>query len=57
MQVTAIIEAAIACAKKGIKVLPEIMIPLTIDAKELKILEVRTREVADGVIKDAGAKV
>ncbi|HNX96701.1 MAG TPA: pyruvate, phosphate dikinase, partial [Candidatus Aminicenantes bacterium] len=34
----------------GIKVYPEIMIPLTIDRKELKILETRTRKVADGVI-------
>ena len=35
MQVRAIIEAAIDCQKRGIKVLPEIMIPLTLDKKEL----------------------
>ena len=57
MQVTAIIKAACDVAKKGVKVLPEIMIPLVIDAKELKILETRTREVADKIIKDSGAKV
>ncbi len=57
MQVTAIIKAACDMAKKGVKVLPEIMIPLVIDAKELKILEVRTRTVADKIIKDAGVKL
>jgi pyruvate,orthophosphate dikinase len=56
MQVTAIIEAAINCAKKGIKVEPEIMIPLTIDPKEFKILEVQTRGVADALIAQAGLK-
>jgi pyruvate,orthophosphate dikinase len=57
MQVTAIIEAAINQSKKGIKVAPEIMIPLTIDKKELRILEERTRQVADALISAAKAKV
>jgi len=57
MQVTAIIEAAINQVKKGIKVFPEIMIPLVIDKKELKILEVRTRSVADALIKASKSKV
>ena len=57
MQVTAIIKAACDVVKKGMKVLPEIMIPLVIDAKELKILEIRTRQVADKIIKDAGVKL
>ncbi|MCL2640636.1 MAG: pyruvate, phosphate dikinase, partial [Phycisphaerales bacterium] len=57
MQVTAIIEAAIACAKKGIKVLPEIMIPLTMDKKELKIQVDQARALADSLIKKAGSKV
>ena len=57
MQVTAIIEAAIKAAKEGFKVYPEIMHPLTIDKKELKILEVQTRQVADTLIKDAKSKV
>jgi pyruvate,orthophosphate dikinase len=57
MQVTAIIKAACDVTKKGVKVLPEIMIPLVIDAKELKILELRTREVANKIIKDAGVKL
>ncbi len=54
MQVTAIILAAIECAKKGVKVYPEIMIPLTIDRKELKILCDEARVVADKLIKEAG---
>ncbi|MBU0934865.1 MAG: pyruvate, phosphate dikinase [Spirochaetes bacterium] len=53
MQVTAIIKAACDVTKKGGKVLPEIMIPLVMDAKELKQLEVLTRQVADKVIKDS----
>jgi pyruvate,orthophosphate dikinase len=57
MQVTAIIEAACECAKKGIKVLPEIMHPLVIDKKEFVILEQRTRKVADAIIKAAGVKL
>ena len=51
MQVTAIIEAACECKKDGIKVYPEIMHPLIIDKKELKILEEQTRNVADNIIK------
>lgn len=57
MQVTAIIQAAVKCRKEGIKVLPEIMHPLTIDSKELKVLEQQTRQVADRLIKQAGVKL
>ena len=57
MQVTAIISAAIKCRKEGIKVLPEIMIPLTMDKKEFRILEQQTRKVAEGLIKEAGVKL
>ena len=46
MQVRAIIEAVVACAKRGVKVLPEIMIPLSIDGGELSLLIERTRDVA-----------
>ena len=54
MQVRAIIEAAIEVKKRGKKVSPEIMIPLTIDARELQILTDQTRAVADEVIRGAG---
>ncbi len=57
MQVRAIIEAAIECQKEGVKVLPEIMHPLTLDRKELWILEQATRRVADDLIKKSGVKL
>ena len=52
MQVTAIIQAACTVQKKGIKVFPEIMIPLVIDPKEFAILEKQVREVADSIIEN-----
>jgi pyruvate,orthophosphate dikinase len=57
MQVRAIIEAAIECQKAKVKVIPEIMIPLTLDKKELGILADATRRVADDLIKKAGVKL
>ncbi|HOO17443.1 MAG TPA: PEP/pyruvate-binding domain-containing protein [Phycisphaerae bacterium] len=57
MQVRAIIEAAVDLKKRGLPVNPEIMIPLTIDPKELRILADRTRAVADGVIAEAGIEL
>jgi len=57
MQVRAIIEAAIDCQKRGIKVLPEIMIPLTLDKRELQILETLTRRVASDIISQAKVKL
>jgi len=57
MQVTAIIQAAVKCRKEGVKVLPEIMIPLTMDKKEFKIMEQQTRVVADKLIQQSGVKL
>ncbi|GAC1677341.1 MAG: pyruvate, phosphate dikinase [Candidatus Acidiferrum sp.] len=57
MQVRAIIEAAIECQRGRVKVLPEIMIPLVLDRKELFILEQATRRVADDLIKKSGLKL
>ncbi len=57
MQVRAIIEAAIDCKKRGIKVTPEIMHPLTIEKKELAILEQETRKIADPLIAEAKVKL
>jgi pyruvate,orthophosphate dikinase len=57
MQVRAIIEAAIECKASKIKVLPEIMHPLTLDKKELQILTDATRRVATEVMHEKGAKV
>ena len=57
MQVQAIIEAAIESKKEGFNVLPEIMIPLAMDRKELKILVDETNRVAQEVIKKSGVKL
>jgi len=57
MQVRAIIEAACICAKKKIKVFPEIMHPLVLDKKELSILVERTRAVAEEVFAEQKKKV
>ncbi len=57
MQVRAIMEAAVECRRRRIRVAPEIMIPLCIDWKELSILVDRTREVAETVLREAGVKI
>ncbi len=57
MQVRAIIEAAIECKKQGIKVLPEIMIPLVGTVKELEYLKPITEETARQVMKEKGTRV
>jgi len=57
MQVRAIIEAAIECQKNKVKVIPEIMIPLTLDKKEMGLLDQATRRVADEIIKKANVKL
>ncbi len=57
MQVRAIIEAAINCKRRGIKVLPEIMIPLTIDPVELSILTERTKATADAILAARGVSL
>jgi pyruvate,orthophosphate dikinase len=59
MQTQAIIRAAckMAKAKKPIKVLPEIMIPLIGTKAELDFLEKIVRENADAVIAKAGVKI
>ena len=57
MQVRAIIEAAIDCQKRGVKVLPEIMHPLVLDKKELAILDRETRRVAGEIISASKVKL
>jgi pyruvate, orthophosphate dikinase len=57
MQVRAIIEAACAAKKEGIKVLPEIMIPLAGTKKELDYLKKYTVETAQRVMKETGVKL
>jgi len=57
MQARAIFEAAVDCTKKGIKVLPEVMIPLVATLKEMANQGAIVRRVADEVFKEKGAKV
>jgi pyruvate,orthophosphate dikinase len=57
MQVRAIMEAAVEATRRKIRVMPEIMIPLTIDAKEMRLLAERTRATADGVLREAGVRI
>ncbi len=57
MQVRAIVEAAVAVRRRGGRVLPEIMHPLILDARELRLLAARTREVADAVLREAGVRI
>jgi pyruvate,orthophosphate dikinase len=57
MQVRAIIEAACEVKKAGIKVLPEIMIPLVGTKRELDYLKTYTDETAEAVMKETGVRV
>ena len=57
MQARAIMEAACDAALEGIKVKPEIMIPLVGDLNEFKMQEEIVRRVASEVIKEKGKKV
>jgi len=57
MQVQAIIEAAVECKKAGVKVLPEIMIPLAGTKAELDFLKRFTVETAERVFKEQKTRV
>jgi len=57
MQTKAVIEAAINIKKEGKDVLPEIMIPLAGDKKELKYLEEIVRNTADEIIAKSGTEL
>jgi pyruvate,orthophosphate dikinase len=57
MQARAIFEAAVDCTKKGIKVLPEVMIPLVATVKEMANQGAIVRRVAEEVFKEKGMKV
>jgi pyruvate, orthophosphate dikinase len=57
MQTRAIIEAACQLAKEGVKVVPEIMIPLVGHVKELRDQKAVVTRVAAQVMKEQGVKV
>ena len=56
MQARAIFEAAVQVAKKGIKVIPEVMIPLVGFKKELELQKEIVERVAKEVLAAAGMK-
>src|SRR5438270_13310662 len=57
MQAPAIFKAAVAVAKDGVKVYPEVMIPLTGTLKEMANQSAIVRRVADEVFKEKETKV
>ena len=57
MQAQAIFEAAVQCAKKGVKVIPEIMIPLVGDVKEFAHQKQIIVAMAKKVFAKAGKRV
>src|SRR3974390_3213241 len=56
MQARAIFEAVAQVAKKGVKVIPEVMIPLVGSVKELEDQKAIVKRVADEVLEKAGLK-
>ena len=57
MQARAIFEAAVTVSKQGVKVFPEVMIPLTATLKEMANQGAIVRRVADEVFKEKEHKV
>jgi pyruvate,orthophosphate dikinase len=57
MQVRAIFEAACDVAKEGIKVFPEVMIPLVSHVNELKIEREKLENVVKQVLKEKGCRL
>jgi pyruvate,orthophosphate dikinase len=57
MQVRAIFEAAVNVSREGVKVIPEIMIPLVSMVKEMANQGAIVRRVADQVFKEKGSTV
>ena len=57
MQVRAIAQAAVRCAKRKIDVQPEIMIPLVGHVNELRVMAANARRVVEEVFAKAGTKV
>ncbi len=57
MQVRAIFEAACACARDGVKVMPKVMIPLIAHTNELKVERTMLEAVARQVMEEQKTKV
>jgi len=57
MQVRAIMEAACMAVEQGVKVEPEIMIPLTGTVGEMKLTYTQAKKIADGIREEKGVAV
>ncbi|NLB10781.1 MAG: pyruvate, phosphate dikinase, partial [Clostridiaceae bacterium] len=57
MQTEAILRAAIVVKREGVKVFPEIMVPLVSEVKELTFLKKVILDTAERIFKDAGERV
>ena len=57
MQTTAVINAAINVQKKGVKVIPQIMIPLVGEVKEFDFVKKIVVATADKIIADSGVEL
>jgi len=57
MQTRAIFEAASNVSKQGVKVKPEVMIPVVSSAKEMEIMRKVVEKTAQAVLKETGADV
>ena len=57
MQVRAIVEAACKLVKRGVKVFPEIMVPLVAHVNEFKVVRELIMEVAEEVTQKAGVEL
>jgi len=57
MQVRAIMEAAVNCRRRGIRVEPEIMIPLVGGAEELRVCREAAEEVCKQILAEGGVEI
>ena len=57
MQARAIIEAALNLKAKGVKAVPEIMVPLTGTVEEMRLQEKIVRNIADKIFEERGDKI
>ncbi|MGL4911301.1 MAG: pyruvate, phosphate dikinase [Romboutsia sp.] len=57
MQAKAIIQGAIQATKEGTKVIPEIMIPLVGEVKELKVIREMIKETIDNIMDEENIKI
>jgi pyruvate,orthophosphate dikinase len=57
MQVQAIVRAALRCQKNGVRVEPEIMLPLVVSADEMRVARQRVDDAAKGVFEEMKATI